>query len=479
MSRTRNRRAKAATAAPTRTADSFANLMTRTGVGQGNGNVSQGGGYDFTPISRNRVQLEFAYRSSWIVGQAVDTVAEDMTREGVEIHSDMDPDDLEQLEGEAGRLCIWERLCDAIKWSRLYGGSVAFLMVDGQDPATPLRLDRVEKGQFKGLLDMDRWCLQPTLNDLITEYGPDYGKPKFYEVLPDSGGLQAMRIHHSRLIRFDGVDLPYWQRIAENGWGQSVIERLYDRLVAFDSTTQGAAQLIYKAHLRTYKVKGLRELIAVGGKAFEGLVKQIEMIRAYQSNEGMTLMDAEDEFEAHQYSFGGMSEMMLQFGQQISGALQIPLVRLFGQSPAGLNSTGDSDIRTYYDGVKQQQERRLRNGILKVYDLLHRSTFGTEPPKGWEVKFRPLWQMSDDQRADVGTKTTTAIVGAYDSQIIDRATALKELRQASRVTGLFTNITDEQIAEAENEPPPSFNEELPDATNPDAGQAAGGAPAED
>ena len=30
-----------------------------------------------------------------------------------------------------------------------------------------------------------------------------------------------------------------------------------------------------------------------------------------------------------------------------SGALQIPLVRLMGQSPAGLNSAGESDLRTY------------------------------------------------------------------------------------------------------------------------------------
>ena len=153
------------------------------------------------------------------------------------------------------------------------------------------------------------------------------------------------------------------QRIAENGWGQSVLERLWDRLIAFDSVTQGAAQLVYKAHLRTYAVEGLREIIGIGGKALDGLVKQIEMIRMYQSNEGMTLMDSKDKFEAHQYSFSGLSDMMLQFGQQISGALGIPLTRLFGQSPAGLNSTGESDIRMYYDNVKQEQERRLRVGV--------------------------------------------------------------------------------------------------------------------
>lgn len=470
MSRNRNRRnVQTAGAKSVQTGDSFSNLMTRTGVSSSSGNMSQGGSYDFTPISRNRMQLEFAYRSSWLVGQAVDTVAEDMTREGVEIHSEVEPDDLEAIEKEASRLRIWDSLCDTVKWGRLYGGAIGVLMIDGQDPETPLRLDTVSKGQFRGILPLDRWVVQPTLSDLVKEFGPEFGQPKYYETIADAQALPNMRIHHSRVIRIDGVDLPYWQKIAENGWGQSVIERLYDRLVAFDSTTQGAAQLVYKAHLRTYKVEGLRDIIGMGGKPLEGLIKQIEMIRAYQSNEGMTLMDKNDEFEAHQYSFSGLSDMMLQFGQQISGALQIPLVRLFGQSPAGLNSTGESDIRTYYDGVKQQQERRLRNGIEKVYNLLHRSVLGDAPPDSFNIAFKPLWQMNDEQKATVTQTLTTSIVGAYDSQIIDRATALKELRQIASVTGAFSNIDDDLITEAESEPPPSMNEGLPDAPT-DAGQ---------
>ncbi|MFX6006887.1 phage portal protein, partial [Acinetobacter baumannii] len=83
----------------------------------------------------------------------------------------------------------------------------------------------------------------------------------------------------------------------------SVIERLEDRLTIFDSATLGAGQLIYKAHLRTYKVKGLRSLIAAGGRMYDALVEQINQIRLWQSNEGLTLMDAEDTYEAHQYSF--------------------------------------------------------------------------------------------------------------------------------------------------------------------------------
>jgi len=452
------RQTRAARARQVATKDSFQNFSAR--VGMGTGNLSDGNRYGFSPMSRNRVEMEFVYRSSWIAGQAVDTYADDMTRQGIELKGDIPPDDMESLQKAAGRLQIWDALNDTVKWSRLYGGCVAVLMIDGQKPDTPLNLDTIQKGQFKGLLPLDRWVVQPTLQDLITDFGPEMGKPKFYDVIADAQALVNMRIHHSRVIRVEGVDLPYWQRIAENGWGQSVLERLWDRLVAFDSTTQGAAQLVFKAHLRTYKVQNLREVIAMGGKSYDGLLKQIDMIRQFQSNEGMTLMDSNDEFEAHQYTFAGLNDVLLQFGQQISGALGIPLVRLFGQSPAGLSSTGESDIRNYYDNVKQQQERRLRTGVGKVYDALFRSELGEPPPESFDFEFNPLWQVSDTDKATITTAITNAVVAASDAGIVDRATALKELRQSSHVTGVWSNVTDEDIKEAEEEPPPA--PELPD-----------------
>jgi hypothetical protein len=169
----------------------------------------------------------------------------------------------------------------------------------------------------------------------------------------------------------------------------------------------------------------------------------------------MTLMDKNDEFEAHQYTFSGLDNVLLQFGQQLSGATGIPLVRLFGQSPAGLNSTGESDLRNYYDNIRQKQETDLRPDIEKTYGLLYRSTFGRSPPKQFEISFRPLWQLSDEQKADVTDRRTAAVVSAYTAQITSRATSLKELKEIGDVTGAFSNISDEEIKQAEDDPPPT------------------------
>jgi phage-related protein (TIGR01555 family) len=452
--------ARASAGAKRFTADSFQNFEARVGIQTNNQSSASSYGFDF--ISRNRVQMEAMYRSSWIVGAVVDSVAEDMTRAGITVSSDLDPDDQQALDQAMERLQIWDALCDTTKWSRLYGGALAVMLIDGQKMDTPLNVDSVGEGQFKGLLVLDRWLVQPSLNELVQEYGPDMGKPKFYEVVADSMALKRQRIHYSRVLRVDGVDLPYWQKISENLWGQSVIERLFDRLLAFDSTTQGAAQLVYKAHLRTLKVKDLRQIIGIGGPALEGLIKQIDMIRRYQSNEGLTLLDASDEFQVDQYTFAGLDDVLLQMAQQLSGAAEIPLTRLFGQSPAGLSATGEGEMKQYHESINTKQERRLRMPLTRLLEVMARSVLGQALPKGWSFTFNSLQRMSDTEKSTIATATTTAILDANDSGVIDQATALKELKQASEMTGLFTNITDEMITEAENAPPP-ISEADPDA----------------
>jgi phage-related protein (TIGR01555 family) len=434
-----------------KTFDSFVNFVAKLGIQADN--LSSGGHYAFGPfLSRNRQELEASYRSSWIVGQVIDALAEDMTRDGFDLVCDMDPGKLSDLSAAIDTMSINHALCSTIKWARLFGGALAIMLIDGQNPETPLKPETVRPDQFKGLLVLDRWLVNPPMGKTIQEFGPDFGMPMFYDVIGDLSTLPNIHVHHSRVIRFDGIELPYMQRRWENGWGESVIERMHDRLIAFDSVTQGTAQLIYKAYLRGVGVKGLREALSVGGKVEEAVIKQFDYMRQLQSNEGITLLDSNDTFWTHQYTFSGLPECIIQFGQQISGATGIPLVRLFGMSPAGMNSTGESDIRTYYDNVKRLQETHLKPQLMKkLFPVLFRSVLKTEMPKEFKVTFKPLWQSTDKEKADLGKTVADAVDVLYNSGLIGRKTALLELKQTSQQTGMFTNISDETIEEADDE----------------------------
>lgn len=432
------------------TGDSFVNFAHKMGFGADNPLTSVS--YGFNPLTRNRQQLEWMYRGSWLAGVAIDCVAEDMTRAGVEFVTEMPPEDIQAIEHTSTALGIWPALGDAIKWGRLYGGGLAVHLIDGQDFRTPLRIESIGPDAYKGLLVLDRWMVEPVLDDLVTDLGPDLGLPKYYRVLAAAPALRNAVIHHSRIaIRHVGIKLPYQQSLTENLWGESVLERLYDRMISYDSASMGAAQLVYKAYLRTMKVDGLRDIVAQGGAMMEGLVAYVGNLRRFQGNEGISLIDKEDEFEAQAHgAFSGLSDALLQFAQQLSGALQVPLTRLLGQSPAGLNATGESDMRNYYDGINQKQNAEMHGGVTSIHKCIAASK-GIKLPDDFELTFASLWQMTPEEKANVAKVTGEAVGGAHEGGLIGRQTALRELRQVSRLTGVFTNITDEAIEAADDE----------------------------
>ena len=441
-----DKRARAALAKQTK--DSFTNFSAN--LGYGTANQLSGGYYNFDYLTRNRTQLEAAYRTSWIIRQAIDCAAEDMIRAGIEFEGTLPPDQIDKLSAAMLDFQVWQRLCDTARWARLFGGCIAVMLIDGQDVTTPLNVDSIGPGQFRGLLVLDRWLVQPTLTDLIVTLGPELGMPKFYQVVADAQALAAQKIHHSRVLRMDGLPLPYYQHLVENGWGESIIENIHDRVLAFDSGTLGAAQLAFKAHLRTLKIDGFRDIVAMGGQAYQGLIKSIEFMRLTQSNEGITILDAKDEFDTHTYTFAGISDIILQMAQQLSGALQIPLIRLLGQSPAGLNSSGESDLRTYYDNVGKTQEQKLRRPLTRLIDVMCRS-LEIELPPDFQFKFRPLWMLTETEKADIAEKDTRSVVSAFEAGVISQAVAMEELKQSSRVSGRFSNITQEDITSANEE----------------------------
>jgi hypothetical protein len=176
-------------------------------------------------------------------------------------------------------------------------------------------------------------------------------------------------------------------------------------------------------------------------------------------------MDKEDEFMGESHSaFSGLSDILVSFGEQISGGIGIPLIRLFGQAPKGMNATGESDLKTYYDTIRNKQDSVLRVPVTKVYRCIAQS-LGINPGKGFGINFRPLWQMSSKEKAEVASIVTDTVVKATEAGLATQQTGMQELRQSSGYTNIFTNITDEDINSAEMELPPGPAEVAENAQN--------------
>lgn len=452
MSKRKRRRAldKAPEPQPirSRALDAFSNVLAR--LGAGTPNLLEGTEYSLQRMSRDFNTLNALYRESWIVRRIIDVIPADMLKNWITITSGLDPDVEKRLSLTLRRTQLIDKLKCGMQWGRLYGGALGVMLVkhQGYDLSQPLQLDWIMPGDFAGLLIFDRWNGVNPSSELIEDISdPDYGYPKYYTVTDPAGG-GSVKIHHSRVIRFTGNTLPFWEEIAEMQWGASVVESIFDELRKRDNVSWNIAQLTFMANIRVLKMQDLGQLLAATDNESQAeLLRTLEAQNMLLNNMGMQVMDAADGLETHQYTFGGLADCYQQFIMDISGAAEIPVTRLFGRSPSGLNATGESDLQNYYDMIAEKQESYLRPILNKVLPPFIISTLGSLPDD-FDFEFDPVAEPSDKERADLAKCGTDNVVAAYNAGLISQRTALKELKQQSERTGVWTNITDEDIAKA-------------------------------
>ena len=459
MSKRKRRRAldKAPEPQPirSRALDAFSNVLAR--LGAGTPNLLEGTEYSLQRMSRDFNTLNALYRESWIVRRIIDVIPADMLKNWITITSGLDPDVEKRLSLTLRRTQLIDKLKRGMQWGRLYGGALGVMLVkhQGYDLSQALQLDWIMPGDFAGLLIFDRWNGVNPSSELIEDISdPDYGYPKYYTVTDPAGG-GSVKIHHSRVIRFTGNTLPFWEEIAEMQWGASVVESIFDELRKRDNVSWNIAQLTFMANIRVLKMQDLGQLLAATDNESQAeLLRTLEAQNMLLNNMGMQVMDAADGLETHQYTFGGLADCYQQFIMDISGAAEIPVTRLFGRSPSGLNATGESDLQNYYDMIAEKQESYLRPILNKVLPPFIISTLGSLPDD-FDFEFDPVADPSDKERADLAKCGTDNVVAAYNAGLISQRTALKELKQQSERTGVWTNITDEDIERASDsvEPP--------------------------
>jgi len=442
------------------TMDAFQNQMARLGFGQPN--LNEGADYPLTRMSQNYNLFTSLYRSSWIVRKIVDVFPSDMVKNWIKFNSSLDPEKISKINSVIRKTKTKEKIKEGLRWARLYGGAAGLILIDGdEDLSEPLDYDTIMLDDYKGLLIFDRWNgIYPDieLEDDISD--EEYGYPKYYSISLSEANSNLMlsynkqdlvKVHHSRIVRFNGRDLPLWERQAEMFWGESEIEIVFEELKKRDNTSANIASLIFLANIRVLKMNDLGQLLGASTqKAQENLYKVLQAQNQLMSNMGIYVMDKDDDFGSEQYSFGGLNDIYESFMLDIAGACEMPVTKLFGREPAGFNSTGESDLTQYYDTLEEKQETYLQPIIDKLLPIIFMSTLGAIPEDlDWE--FNPCMNVNSKDLADLAQSMASPIFEAFNAGLITKEIALKELKQQNEKTGMWSNITDEEIKNAKNE----------------------------
>ena len=303
----------------------------------------------------------------------------------------------------------------------------------------PLDMDLLLPDCFQGLLVLDRaQGIEPS-PELVSDLDdPDFGLPESYTVNLDMENCRSVTLHHSRVLRFIGRELPRMETLRENFWGASEMEHIMDELLKRSAASANIAQLLFQANITTLKMSDWGDVLSAGTEEQrQGVEYAVGVENRFRTSFGIQLLSRDDSYETHAYSFAGLSGIYEQFMMDMAGAAEIPATKLFGRSPQGMNATGESDLRNYYDMIASLQERMLRPALEKLLPVMALSCWG-EVPEDLEFVFEPAMTASPAERAELVQKLSSDVIEAFKCGLLTRDQAIAELRNRGGELGVYT-----------------------------------------
>jgi phage-related protein (TIGR01555 family) len=360
----------------------------------------------------NRAQLDAAYRGDWIARKVIDIPAFDATREWREWQAEKK--DITLIEEAENKFFLLQKVKQALVKARLYGGSALVMGIDAGAPEKELKIDQVKKDGLKFVHAVSRYELTagPIELDITSPY---FGEPQYYQ--RQAIGKPMFKIHPSRVVRFLGAEVADIQTAGFDGWGDSILQVVSDAIRACGTVNNGIANMIDEAKLDVIKIPGLTDNIT--DLEYEGKLKaRFGLAATAKSIYKMLLLDKEEEWQRITQAFTGLDDVMHMYLMIASGAADIPATRMLGQSPKGMNATGENDTRNYYDKVKTEQKTVMGPQLSRLDEVFIRSVFGTRPEE-LHYDWRSLWQLDETDSADVALKKAQAFKIDVDSGVID------------------------------------------------------------
>lgn len=406
-------------------------------------------------------ELMNAYRGGWLSQKIVDIPAQDACRKWRAWNAGAE--EISALEAEERRLGLRGKVLLALTRARLFGGAAIYIGTGDSDPAQPLLAETVQRTGIRNLTVLTRRVLSAKELEQDID-SPYYGQPKLYALSTAARG--SIDIHPSRLVRFVGVAHPD-EELAHGlqfGWGDSVLTSKFEAIKQADATAANVASLIFEKKVDVISIPNFMANMA-DPQYEERMLARMQLAMVAKGINGALLLDKEESYDSKSAETNGLDSLILTFMQLAAGAADIPMTRLLGQSPGGLNAAGESDLRNYYDHIQSEQELVITPAMAILDECLIRSALGTRPPELFYT-WSSLWQSTDKERADIGKTTADTIKVLSDSRLFPEqalsAAATNMLVENGVLPGLEAAIAE-------------FGEELDEEGADDQQQAAAAA----
>lgn len=361
-----------------------------------------------------------------LIRAGVTTVADEMTRRWVDvrstgdIHADPGENDRsasaqnDRVRAVASALedfGIQDIFNEAAQKCDFDGGCLVFIDTGADDMTlqTPLYRDgSVLKNRLRRFTLVEAINLYPGLYNTVDPLSPDYFRPDSWLVL-------GKKIHRSRFLYFAPNSVNMLLRPAYNFFGIPAAQLALDYVAHFTKCREAAQRLLTKFSLTVFK-SNMAGVLS-GGPA-DDMNRRLQYLAQKRDNDSVLLIDKEQEDVVKlETPITGATDVTRQSLEFVAAIFRLPVVKLLGISPAGMNATGEFDERNFNGHVSGKQQKVLQKPLNAVAELLQLHLFGDMDPRVKPV-FRPLTDEDEAQKIAAQKIATEIVTSLLERKII-------------------------------------------------------------
>jgi phage-related protein (TIGR01555 family) len=390
---------------------------------------------------------ELSQRSEY--RKITETLAREMTRKWIKIQASGDDDKsdkIHQIEVAFDKYKIRDLFRVVAEHDGFFGRGQIYVDTgatnDPEELTTPLMLspNKLPKSGLKALRIVSAMWTYPTQYNSFDPLQANYYRPTAWYIM-------GKQVHASRLLTFVGRELPDILRPAYNFCGLSMSQMAKPYVDNWLRTRQSVADLLH-----SFSVSGIKTNMqsVLGGVGGDEMLARAQLFNQTRDNRGLFMLDRETEdFFNVSTPLGTVDHLQAQAQEQLASVSSIPLVKLLGITPSGLNASSDGEIRSFYDFVLSYQEHLFGSHLETVLKLIQLNEFG-EIDDEIGYRFLPLWELNETERASVRKTDVDTAVELINAGVLHPEEERKRL--ATTEDSLYHGLDIDDVPEPPEDP---------------------------
>lgn len=374
-----------------------------------------------------------------------ETTANEMTRQWIEIKSvgeDDNSEAIKKIEECYERLNVRDIFRKSIETDGFFGRGQIIVQMKGHDDKmeNPLLLTEktIAKGCLKALVNIEPMWTTPAVYNANDPTRADFYKPKSWYVM-------GREIHASRIFTLISRPVPDMLKPAYNFGGVSMSQLMIPYVKRWLRTVDSISDLLHSFSLSGIKTD-LSTVLAGGCDDAASIQLRAELYNRLRDNRGLMLLDKDgEEFFQFNTPLSGLDALLAQSQEQMAAPSHMPLVKLLGITPSGLNASTEGEIAVYYDYIKGMQENILRDPLDKLLKLVQLHLFG-KVDDNITFDFAPLAQMSETDLSAIRKSDSDRDVAYINAGVVSAEEVRGRL--ASEPDSGYNGIDVEDVPEA-------------------------------